>query len=169
MGKALLSSAQPKTVSGTRVWRTRVDPFLLTVVCRQVRAGLEWPACADLPPSIRLPRRPLAQQDVRHGVARPSELACADRLHGGGSCRIRVAQARLQGLHLLGAWGRRHCLVVGSICREGCHGLHGYVVHFSAHRDRDPSSESVRCGGQDWCIFGIRSSSEAPTTCSPPS
>ena len=75
---------------------SRLVSRTLTVGCRQVCAGLEWTARADLPPSIRLPWCPLAQQDVRHGFARASELACAGRLHGGGSCRIPAAQASVQ-------------------------------------------------------------------------
>jgi hypothetical protein len=148
---------------------SRLDSHAVIVICRQVCAGgLEWRACADLSTSIRLPWCPLAEQDVRHGFARASELAGADRLHVGGSCRIPAAQASVQRLHLLGAWSRRNWLDVGSICREGPCGLHRYVLHFSTHRDRDPTSECA-LEWQDWCIVGIRSSSGVPTTFLPPS
>ncbi len=44
----------------------------------------------------------------------------------------------------------------------------GTFRFFDTHRDRDPTIGCV-LRWQDWCIVGIRASSEAPTTFSPPS
>ncbi len=91
---------------------------------RQVRAGLEWTAYIDLLPSVRLPQRPRSRQDVRHGVARPSELAIARGVHARGSRAVPTAQATARRLHLLGARIRSWRLDVGSILHEGHDGLH---------------------------------------------
>ncbi len=59
--------------------------------------------------------------------------------------------------------------IISSIFRFCAKVLADFTGTFcTPQRDRDPTSECA-LWRQDWCILGIRASSEAPTTCSTPS
>jgi hypothetical protein len=88
--------------------------------CRQVRARYIGEACIDLLLSLSLPRRPRAQQDLRHGFTRPSELALACFVHHRGSCEFPALQAGARRFCLLDSQLRRSHLVISAIWREDC-------------------------------------------------